>query len=132
MADIGRLGEDKAAEFLLKNGYKILARNYRIRGGEVDIVAFRRGVLAFVEVKTRTGEAFGTPAQAVDEEKIKRFLKARKDLTDHYLKNGKIQVKHTFFTLNRRVFSLRNDIIEVYAFKNGEIKSINHIKDAFK
>ena len=97
MADIGRLGEDKAAEFLLKNGYKILARNYRIRGGEMDIVAFKRGVLAFVEVKTRTGEAFGTPAQAVDEDKIKRFLKARKDLTEHYLKNGKIPVKHKFF-----------------------------------
>lgn len=131
MADIGRLGEDKAAEFLLKNGYKILARNYRIRGGEMDIVAFKRGVLAFVEVKTRTGEAFGTPAQAVDEEKIKRFLKARKDLTEHYLKSGKIPVKHKFFTLNRRVFSLRNDIVEVYAFKSGEIKSINHIKEAF-
>ena len=131
MADIGRLGEDKAAEFLLANGYKILARNYRIRGGEIDIVAFRRGVLAFIEVKTRTGDAFGTPAQAVDEEKIKRFLKARKDLTEHYLKNGRIPVKHKFFTLKRRVFSLRNDIIEVYAHKNGEIKSINHIKEAF-
>ena len=84
-----------------------------------------------MEVKTRTGDAFGTPAQAVDEEKIKRFLKARKDLTEHYLKNGKIPVKHKFFTLNRRVFSLRNDIVEVYAFKSGEIKSINHIKEAF-
>lgn len=132
MADIGRYGEDKAAEYLLQNGYKILARNYRVRGGEMDIVAFRRGVLAFIEVKTRTGDAFGTPAQAVDEEKIKRFNKARRDLTDNYLKNSRIPVQYRFFTLNRKVYTLRNDIIEVYAHRSGEIKSINHIKDAFK
>ncbi len=132
MKDIGKWGEDKAAEFLISKGYKILTRNYRVRGGEIDIVVFRRGILAFVEVKTRTSDAFGTPAQAVDEEKIKRFAKARKDLTDHYLKNGKIPVKHRFFTLNRRVYSLRNDIIEIYAFRDGRIKSINHIKDAFQ
>ncbi|MBO5402835.1 MAG: YraN family protein [Clostridia bacterium] len=132
MDDIGRYGEDKAAEYLLQNGYKILARNYRVRGGEMDIVAFRRGVLAFIEVKTRTGDAFGTPAQAVDEEKIKRFNKARRDLTDNYLKNSRIPVQYRFFTLNRKVYTLRNDIIEVYAHRGGEIKSINHIKDAFK
>lgn len=131
MINIGRIGEDAAAKYLKKRCWHILAQNYRIRGGEMDIVAFRNGTLAFVEVKTRTNDLFGTPAEAVDDEKIKRFGKARRDLTDHYLINGRIPVQHGFIKLNRRVFTLRNDIIEVYAFRNGDIKSINHIKDAF-
>lgn len=131
MIDIGKLGEDLAADFLKDAGYKILVRNYRVRGGETDIVAFKRGVLAFVEVKTRTTDLFGAPADAVDREKINRLYRARRDLTDHYLKNGKIPVKYTLFTLNRKVRSMRNDIIEVYTDKRGIEQRINHIKDAF-
>lgn len=132
MLNIGKAGEDAAAGYLAKKGWRILARNYRVRGGEMDIVAFRFGILSFVEVKTRTGDMFGAPKDAVDDEKIKKFGKARKDLTEHYLKNGRIPVQYRFFTLNRKVFTLRNDIIEVFADRGGEIKSINHIKDAFK
>ena len=132
MINIGKIGEDAAEKYLIKKHWRVLARNYRVRGGEIDIVAYRRGVLAFVEVKTRTGDAFGTPAEAVDEEKIKRFGKARRDLIGHYLINGRIPVQYGFLKLNRKVFTLRNDIIEVYAVRNGDIKSINHIKDAFK
>lgn len=131
MINIGRLGEDAAERYLVKKHWRILARNYRVRSGEIDIVAYRNGVLAFVEVKTRTGNTFGTPAEAVDEEKIKRFRKARRDLTDHYLIDGRIPVQYGFLKLNRKVDTLRNDIMEVYATRNGEIKSINHIKDAF-
>lgn len=63
--EIGRAGEDAAAAFLLEQGYRILARNLRYRFGEIDIVAEESGVLVFVEVKTRRGESFGTPAEAV-------------------------------------------------------------------
>lgn len=132
MINIGKAGEDAAERYLIKKHWRILARNYRVRGGEIDIVAYRNGILVFVEVKTRTGDAFGTPAEAVDDQKIKRFGKARRDLTEHYLINGRIPVQYGFLRLNRKVFTLRNDIIEVYAMRNGEIKSINHIKDAFK
>ncbi len=131
MINIGKIGEDAATKHLIKKRWHILARNYRVRGGEIDIVAYRSGIIAFVEVKTRTGDAFGTPREAVDDEKIKRFWKARRDLTDHYLINGRIPVQYGFLKLNRKVFTLRNDIIEVYAMRNGDIKSINHIKDAF-
>lgn len=131
MINIGALGENAAQDFLKKQKYIILARNYRTRDGEIDIVAYRRGVLVFAEVKTRTGNAFGAPKDAVDDEKIARCMRARQDLISNYLKNGRIPVAYRFFTLKRRVFKIRNDIFEVYAAKNGEIQSINHIKDAF-
>jgi len=63
---LGQRGEAIAARHLRKLGYKILYRNYRApHGGEADLVCRDRDTLVFVEVKTRTSEAFGTPAQAV-------------------------------------------------------------------
>ncbi|NMC85734.1 MAG: YraN family protein [Anaerolineaceae bacterium] len=68
---IGRWGEDRAAEYLEKQGMTILARNYRTQFGEVDIIAHdMEGTLVFVEVKTLTEESFGFPEQAVDDEKL--------------------------------------------------------------
>ena len=52
--EIGNFGEDFTAKFLKKSGYKILERNYHSRYGEIDIIASKGAVLAFVEVKTRT------------------------------------------------------------------------------
>jgi putative endonuclease len=69
---LGRLGENIAARHLRRNGCKILRRNYRAkRGGEVDIVCRDKtcNELVFVEVKTRSSEDFGRPADAVDQEK---------------------------------------------------------------
>lgn len=63
---VGRLGEDEAVRFLKKNGYKIIERNYRCRHGEVDIVAMDGSTLAFIEVKTRASDRFGSPAGSVD------------------------------------------------------------------
>lgn len=63
---LGRRGEAIAARHLRRLGYKILYRNYRApHGGEADLVCRDHDTLVFVEVKTRTSEAFGTPAQAV-------------------------------------------------------------------
>ncbi|MDP9022588.1 MAG: YraN family protein [Actinomycetota bacterium] len=66
---LGTAGEDLAAAYLRERGYRIAARNWRPHGvqlrGEVDIVAVRGDVLAFVEVKTRRGERFGGPLEAV-------------------------------------------------------------------
>ena len=64
--EIGAIGEEAAERFLKKRGWRILSRNFLVRGGEIDIIAFRFGVLAFFEVKSRTNEDFGTPASAVD------------------------------------------------------------------
>ena len=71
---LGTRGERLAARFLRRNGYKILYRNFRGRsGGEIDIVCRDNDTLVFVEVKTRTGEDFGRPFDAVSREKQKRI-----------------------------------------------------------
>ena len=71
---LGKRGENLACQFLRKNGYKILYRNFRGRtGGEIDVVCRDRDTLVFVEVKTRTREDFGRPLDAVDRDKRKRI-----------------------------------------------------------
>ena len=66
---VGNAGEDYAARMLEDTGYTIIERNFRTRVGEIDIIAYRDGVLHFIEVKTRTGDEFGYPADAVTESK---------------------------------------------------------------
>ena len=73
---LGREGEDRAAQFLKKQGYKILERNYRTPQGEIDLIALHRGEVVFVEVKTRTNEAYGAPELAVNPRKQQRMIKA--------------------------------------------------------
>ena len=71
---LGTRGEKLAGQFLRRNGYKILYRNFRGRtGGEIDLVCRDRDTLVFVEVKTRTREDFGRPLDAVDRDKRKRI-----------------------------------------------------------
>ena len=62
----GKAGEDLACEELVRRGYEILARRYRRRGGEIDIVARDGRTLVFVEVKSRDGRAFGDGGEAVN------------------------------------------------------------------
>jgi len=73
---LGREGEDRAAQFLKKQGYKILERNYSTPQGEIDLIALHRGEVVFVEVKTRTNDAYGAPELAVNPRKQKRMVKA--------------------------------------------------------
>ncbi len=73
---LGKAGEDRAAAFLKKQGYRILERNYRAPYGEIDLVALHQGELVFIEVKTRTSDAFGAPELAVDPRKQRRMIKA--------------------------------------------------------
>ena len=78
---LGRKGEDLAHRFLRRNGYVIVARNYATRSlaGEVDLIGWDGEVLAFVEVKTRHSEEFGSPDRAVDQEKEERLRIAARD-----------------------------------------------------
>ncbi len=73
---LGREGEDRAAQFLKKQGYKILERNYSTPQGEIDLIALHRGEVVFVEVKTRTNDAYGAPELAVNPRKQQRMVKA--------------------------------------------------------
>ncbi|MBD0323261.1 MAG: YraN family protein [Aldersonia sp.] len=62
---LGARGEDLAAAYLEETGLRIVCRNWRCRYGELDVIARDGPIVAFVEVKTRTGRAFGLPAEAV-------------------------------------------------------------------
>lgn len=66
---IGRIGEDKAAAYLTERGYQILEQNYRCRLGEIDLIAKDGRFLVFIEVKYRTSQRYGDPAEAVDSKK---------------------------------------------------------------
>lgn len=71
----GNYGEELACEYLKKQGYRILERNYLIRGGEVDIVAKDKDTLVFVEVKTRYSHEYGDPLEAITYFKLKALIK---------------------------------------------------------
>ena len=84
----GKKGEELAADFLKKEGYEILGRNYRKRGGEIDIIAFdpTHNETVFVEVKSRRNRAFGGPEDAISEQKITKMS----ETAEHWLsENGK-------------------------------------------
>lgn len=72
---LGRLGESLATSFLQKKGYKIIQRNFSIRGGEVDIIAIKSNILVFIEVKTRISTQFGTPLEAITPWKLQSLTK---------------------------------------------------------
>jgi putative endonuclease len=72
--ELGRRGEDLAAKYLESHGLVVLSRNWHCREGELDLVLTDgRHQLVIAEVKTRTGTNFGTPAEAVDDEKARRI-----------------------------------------------------------
>lgn len=71
--ELGRAGEERAAEELSRRGYRILDRNWRCRSGEIDIVAGLGSEIVAVEVKTRSGTAYGHPLEAIGEAKLRRL-----------------------------------------------------------
>ncbi len=106
---LGRKGEKTAAKYLKRNGWKILERNYVSPVGEVDIIARKDETIAFVEVKTRLSDIFGTPSERVTADKIRRY-----------------RMGANFYFAEREVNCIvRFDIIEVYK------KTVNHIENAF-
>jgi len=73
---LGENGEQFVADYLTKIGYQIMSRNWRVREGELDIVARdQNGLIIFVEVKTRTSIAFGDPLESIDQKKLFRIQK---------------------------------------------------------
>ena len=113
---IGELGENAAAEYLMKKGYLICERNYRLRSGELDIVAMSDdGCTVFVEVKTRKNYDFGYASEFVNRKKQQKLRRVAE------------------LYAGRDIY-MRFDIIEVYYEIRDDrifIKEINHIEDAF-
>ena len=68
----GKIGEKVAQEYLIKNDYEILVKNFRCKQGEIDIIAKDKNELVFIEVKTRTNKKYGNPIDAVTYNQIRR------------------------------------------------------------
>lgn len=111
--ELGKEGEKIAIDFLIKNNYKILEKNYRYLKAEVDIIAQKGNVLAAVEVKTRSTNFFEEPQDAVKPKKIKLLVSA----IDYYVVQRDLDVE------------VRFDIIAIIHQQNNT--KIEHLKDAF-
>ncbi|MGB3212771.1 MAG: YraN family protein [Desulforhopalus sp.] len=113
---LGKKGEEKATKYLRAKGYSILHKNYRCKIGEIDIIAQDGPVLVFIEVKTRSGLLFGTPAAAVTLKKQRQISRT----AQYYLAELSIFDSPARF-----------DVVSVLSGDSGNDR-IDHIKDAFE
>ncbi|MFD2588811.1 YraN family protein [Croceitalea marina] len=111
--EFGKLGEQKAVDFLTKNGYKIKYRNYRYLKAEVDIIAQKEGILAIIEVKSRSSDFLENIAETVNQKKIKLLVSA----ADFYVSENNLDG------------DVRFDIITI--LKKGKRFELEHLEDAF-
>ena len=111
----GRMGERAARRYLRKAGLKFLYANFRGEQGEIDLIFRDKEILVFVEVKTRSSEAWRRPAAAVNRDKQRRIVATARD----YLR-----------LLERSDIPVRYDIVEVL-LKEGRVNEIRHQPNAF-
>lgn len=113
--ELGKEAENLAAEYLLKNEYKILVRNFRFKKNEVDIIAEKDNLIIVIEVKARSTDFFILPQEAVTKGKIKSIVLAANHFMEEFNKNQEV----------------RFDIISVLPDQNKNLQ-IEHIEDAFE
>ena len=114
---IGRRGEDYAAGRLAALGYTILARNWRCRAGELDLVAEKDGALVFVEVRTRRGDRLGTPEESITPAKRAKLIAAAQTyLAEH----------------NQTDRDWRIDVVAIEIGSRGEVKRCTLIENAIE
>lgn len=113
---VGKYGENIATNYLEKQKYKIIERNFRCKSGEIDIIVYDESTeeIVFVEVKARTSIKYGTPKEAV--EKIKQ-------------KHIKLVASYYNYVYGIGDIPSRFDVIEIFIYNNAY--KINHIKSAF-
>lgn len=116
-AETGHLGEEAVCCYLEERGYCILARNFRIRGGEIDIVASKGDELCFVEVKTRSLDAQESGFEAVDRRKQRLLIKAAYAYCEKY-------------NINEEDWYIRYDIAAVTIWRD-RIADIDYLENAF-
>lgn len=109
----GKSGEDSVCRYLKRRGYKVLERNFLVRGSEIDIIAMKDNRIHFVEVKTRSNDSFGEPADSIGYYKRKhiiygaeKFLQKNKKYFDYYCSFDVAQVyyKKGIFKTNKIVY----------------------------
>jgi putative endonuclease len=113
---LGRLGEAAAEAACERAGLKIVARRFRLRLGEIDLIAERGDLVVFVEVKTRRGTRYGSPAEAITH--VKRQRMARAALA-FLCRTGRLERRTRF------------DVVEVFA-DGDRVQRVHHIEDAFR
>jgi putative endonuclease len=110
----GLRGQKQAEAFLVQKGYEILHRNYRLRTGEIDLIARHNGYIIFAEVKFRTSTAYGLPRESVNYTKQQKITRTAL----HYIAKNKLD-NHDF----------RFDVVEILE-QNGKMYA-NHTENAF-
>lgn len=115
--ELGRWGEEKAADYLRRRGYKIIGMNYSCRMGEIDIIAENRKYVVFAEVKLRKSDKFGQAREYVTGAKQERL----RITAQMWLASNETDKQPRF------------DVIEIYApdGENSNMISIEHIENAF-
>jgi putative endonuclease len=116
-AQLGRIAEDHAARYLQSRGYRIRERNFRTRGGEVDIIAEQGGTLAFVEVRARSSSDFMSPMESVTPAKQRRIARA---------------AARFISACERRERVMRFDVIEVQTTPEGRVRKVELTRGAFQ
>jgi putative endonuclease len=112
---LGRLGEDLACEYLERNGFMIVERNYRTQSGEIDVIARRKNCEVFVEVKARRTGDYGEPEEAVTGTKVRRI----RGVASEYLGEKGLGK------------DVRFDVVSVLLDGKGNLEDLRHIPDAF-
>ena len=116
--EVARIGEELAAQYLKDRGYQILERNYRLRSGEIDVIAKEERRIVFVEVKTRRTLKFGVPQAAVTLAKQKQISK----IALSYLQAN-----------NLLDAPCRFDVVAIYLSSNTSTPTkFEHIQNAFQ
>ncbi len=119
-AQRGKAGENLAAAFLQEKGYRIVARNFHCRGGELDIVAAKKEILAFVEVRTRKRGSMVSPVESVTAAKRKKVITAAYVFLEEH---PELQ----------QTMQPRFDLVLIEAAgENPSVWSVDHLCDAFQ
>jgi putative endonuclease len=114
----GEIGENLAVQYLIKNNFKIIERNFRTRNGEIDIIALdqneKPAVLSFIEVKTRKSIAFGTPLESIGYYKLQALIRTAQ-----------------FYKISHRKLpeSLRIDAVSILLNQDNSLSNIELVKN---
>jgi putative endonuclease len=110
---VGKKGEGVACNYLKENGFVVLERNHKSKHSEIDVIARKKDVLHFVEVRSTATEFFGTPEETVKKEKIERMERAAL----------------AYITFNNLKTDYQIDVICVVFLKDGSLKEVDYYEN---
>lgn len=114
--DTGKLGEDIAESYFKENGFEVLFRNWRYKYWEVDLIAFKDGILHFMEVKCRSSKKFGFPEQSVSKKKIQNLMNASVEFVLQHPQYKRVQFNILSINLHKEAPPEFLFIPDVYAY----------------